>query len=305
MLPWKTRPNPTQRDVRVSTADLSRRHDGLALRVLRVGVHPEALVLRSGTDVSVRTPARPDHREGNALDVLTPPASGDVTARLESARRLMEPLGAPTVQVRYELPVDAEEDADRAAAFRAARCTHRRLRVFAGAVTALTTTGFPVPASVTIERLNDPDGDVIARRRWYAAAVLDRYAHGEDVSQWRAWDDAWGAWQRERVAALARLGRAEVWLASRHGMPVATVTLVDDQDGLVVVDQLVTHPAHRRRGIGLALLDAALRSLRGSTALEFVASAAPPDTAVEGLVGRVGMTPIGDVQVWSRPTSRQ
>jgi ribosomal protein S18 acetylase RimI-like enzyme len=131
--------------------------------------------------------------------------------------------------------------------------------------------------------------------------VLDRYAHGDDVAQWRAWDDEWGGWQRERVGALARSGRAEVWLAARHGMPVGTLTLVDDHDGLVVVDDVVIHPAHRRRGIARMLLGTALASLRTATPLERVAVGVRPDSAGEGLSAAVGFTAVGAVRSWLRP----
>lgn len=284
----------------MSTADLTRRDDGLALRALRVGVHPDALVLRSGTDVIVRTPARPDHRDGNVVDLLAPPPADEVAARLEGARRLMEPVGVSHLHVRYELAPGQPDDPARVAGFVAAGCAVDVLRVLVLDAGALPEGASAPPASVTIERLDGPDGDVIAGRRWYAAAVLDRYAHGDDVDAWRSWDDEWGAWDRERVTALARAGRAEVWLASRHGMPVATLTLVDDRDGLVVVEDVVTHPAHRRRGIARALLVTALASLRGSRSLEHVAIAARPGAPAEALYLGLGFAPVADVQPWLR-----
>ena len=291
------------RGTTLSTADLTRRDDGLALRALRVGVHPDALVLRSGTDVIVRTPVRPDHRDGNVVDLLAAPPADEVATRLEGVRRLMEPVGVAHLHVRYELPPGTADDPARVAAFAAAGCTVDVLRVLVLDASALPEAATAPPASVTIERLDGPDGDVIAGRRWYAAAVLDRYAHGDDVDAWRSWDDAWGAWQRERVTALARAGRAEVWLASRHGMPVATLTLVDDRDGLVVVEDVVTHPAHRRRGIARALLVTALASLRGSRSLEHVAIAARPGAPAEALCLGLGFTAVADVQPWLRMAS--
>jgi GNAT superfamily N-acetyltransferase len=287
--------------VALDAAGLTRRDEGSALRALRVGVHPDSLVLRSGTDVIVRTPLRPDFRDGNVVDVLTPPRADEVATRLEGVRRLMEPVGVAHLHLRYELPTDEADDPARAAAFTAAGCQVERLRVLTLGASDLPSDVPAPPATVTIERLEGPDGDVIAGRRWYAAAVLDRYAHGEDVEAWRAWDEEWGAWDRERVSALARVGRAEVWLASRHGMPVATLTLVDDRDGLVVVEDVVTHPAHRRRGIARALLGAALASLRGSRSLEQVALATHPGTSAEGLYIGSGFAPVADVQAWLRP----
>jgi GNAT superfamily N-acetyltransferase len=300
----------------VTAPGVARRDDGLALRALRVGVHPSALVVHVGTDVVVRTPARPDHRDGNVVDLLAPPNTAEIPARLEAARRLMEPIGVRHLHIRYELPVVSDtgtegvmdtdgaahaQEAERSAALRAAGCMLEELRVLTLADTALPKTVPSAPTDVSIERLARPDGDVIAGRRWYAASVLDRYAHGEDVTAWRAWDEEWGVWDRERISALANVDRAEVWLASRHGMPVATLTLLDDQDGLVVVEDVVTHPAHRRRGIARALLGAALVSLRGSSPLERVALAVRPGDPAEELYAAYGFVPVGRVRSWLRP----
>jgi len=293
----------------VSGAGVIRRDDGLALRTLRVGVHPEALVIHVGTDVVVRTPARPDHRDGNVVDLLAPPPVAEVATRLEGVRRLMEPVGVRDLHLRYELPPGGrgtaaggpgDAESARAEALAAAGCRVTDLQVLEIAVKDLPRSVPPPPADVTIERLTGPDGDVIDERRWYAASVLDRYAHGDEVTAWRAWDDAWGAWHRERIAALARLRRAEVWLASRHGMPVASLTLLDDHDGLVVVDRVITHPAHRRRGIARALLGAALASLDDAARLERVTLATLVGAPAQELFRAVGFTSVADVRDWFR-----
>jgi len=292
------------------TAGVTRREEGLALRALRVGVHPQALVMRVGTDVVVRTPARPDDHDGNVTDLLVAPDAASIPGRIEAAWRLMEPIGVRRVHLRYELAVDAPDDAQRVEALAVAglRPTVRR-------VLTLDAADLPEPApgpaaAVTLERLTDPDGDVLAERRWYAASVLDRYAHGDDVADWRAWDEQWGAWRRERVRALARSHRAEVRLAARHSMPVATLTMLDDQDGLVVIDSIVTHPAHRRCGIARTLLRSALTSLRGIDTLQHVALATVPGSPAEGLFLGSGFRPAADVACWlqidpaSRPAGR-
>jgi GNAT superfamily N-acetyltransferase len=288
----------------VSAAGVTRRDDGLALRTLRVGVHPKALVIHLGTDVVVRTPARPDHHEGNVVDLLAPPAADEVAVRLEGVRRLMEPIGVRSLHLRYELPAGAAADAaeeSRAAQFAAAGCRVTDLAVLALSPDELPSSAPQPPADVTIERLVGPDGGVIDERRWYAASVLDRYAHGDDVTAWRAWDDVWGAWDREWIAALARLRRAEVWLASRHGMPVASLTMVDDLDGLMVIDRIITHPAHRRRGIARALLGAALTTLHGAASLDRITLTVAADAPIGALGRAMGFTPVADVRDWSRP----
>jgi GNAT superfamily N-acetyltransferase len=287
------------------SAEVTRREDGLALRALRVGVHPDALVMHVGTDVVVRTPVRPDHPDGNVTDLLTPPEPSSVLERITSARRLMEPIGVREIHLRYELPVDGAaadgtvaDAPERVAALESAGCRRTVRRVLALDPSDLPAAAPAPPSEVTLERLTDPDGDVLAERRWYAASVLDRYAHGEDVTTWRAWDDAWGAWQRDRVRALAGLRRAEVRLAARHGMPVATLTLLDDLDGLIVIDNIVTHPVHRRRGIARTLLGTALSSLRGIATVERVAIAVEPGSPGEALARGLGFRPIADVQCW-------
>lgn len=288
----------------MSAAGVTRRDDGLALRSLRVGVHPEALIIHIGTDVVVRTPARPDHRDGNVVDLLAPPAADEVKTRLEGVRRLMEPIGVQHLHLRYELPHGDDggtEERARAEALAAAGCRVTDRQVLQLAVNDLPADVPQTPPDVTIERLVGPDGDVIDERRWYAASVLDRYAHGEDVVAWRSWDDAWGAWDRERFAALARAHRAEVWLASRHGMPVAALTLVDDLDGLIVVDRPITHPAHRRRGIARALLGTALASLVGMAQLDRITLATATDAPIGSLCRSVGFTPVADVRDWLGP----
>jgi ribosomal protein S18 acetylase RimI-like enzyme len=87
-------------------------------------------------------------------------------------------------------------------------------------------------------------------------------------------------------------------------MPVATLTLVDDHDGLVVVDDVVTHPAHRRRGIARLLLGTALASLRDARSLESVALGVRPEAPAEGLYAAAGFMPVGTVRAWLRPAGR-
>lgn len=290
----------------MSATGLVRRDDGAALRALRVGVHPDALVQHVGTDIVARTPGRPDHRDGNVVDLLTAPDAGDVPARLEAVRRLLGPLGVDRLHLRYELPARAldaahGDDPARVAALRDAGAVAEDRRVLMLAADALPATDRPSAGDRVIARLPRPDGDVITGRRWYAASVLDRYAHGEDVADWRAWDAAWGEWDRARVAALALAGRAEVWTVARHGMPVAALTLLDDADGLAVVGSLVTHPAHRRRGIARALLTTALASLRSVPALVRVAFSVRPGDAAEPLATGLGFRTVADVRGWQWP----
>jgi ribosomal protein S18 acetylase RimI-like enzyme len=295
----------------VSTpAEITRRDDGLALRALRVGVAPSALIVHLGTDVVVRTPSRPDHLDGNVVDLIAPPDPSAVTALLERVRRLMEPVGVAHVQVRFEQPVDAPLDATLRAALVDAGC-----HVDAERVLELRATVEVPGMALEVRRLTLPTGgassaggddaaddvaedaalDAVTERRWHAAAVLDRYASGEDVPTWRMWDEEGAAWNRRRIRELAMLGRADVWLASRQGMPVASLVVLRDLDGVAVVEDVVVHPAHRRRGIGRTLLCAALAHQQQARPDERVLLAADPRGVAIGLYTSLGFVAIADV----------
>jgi ribosomal protein S18 acetylase RimI-like enzyme len=283
-------------------AELTRRDDGLALRALRVGVAPSALVVHLGTDVVVRTPSRPDHLDGNVVDLIAPPEPGQVPALLERVRRLMAPVGVAHVQVRFEQPVGAPLGAALRAALVDAGChlgVERVLELQASV---------EVPGmALEVRRLALPSTpDAVTERRWHAAAVLDRYATGEDVPAWRTWDDEGAAWNRRRIRELASLGRADVWLASRQGMPVASLVVLRDLDGVAVVEDVVVHPAHRRRGIARTLLSAALAHQQQARPGERVLLAADPSGVALGLHTSLGFVGVADV--WTairapRPTT--
>jgi len=280
-----------------------RRDDGLALRALRVGVSPQALVVHVGTDVVVRTPSRPTHRAGNVVDLLAPPTAAEVPTLLERVGRLMHPVGVDHLHVRFEVPASAgaavrERAEDAAAALVAAGCAVRHLQVVeldeVAARDASATASATAAGGLEVQRLDGAgERDPAAARRWYAAAVLDRYAKGDDAAAWRDWDEEQGVWERERLRQLAAQGRAEVWLAQRHGMPVATLTLLRDLDGVAVLEDLVVHPAHRRGGIATALVTAVLADRTAAT--DRLLAALVPDTPIAGLLARIPHTPVAEV----------
>jgi ribosomal protein S18 acetylase RimI-like enzyme len=281
-----------------AAADVTRRDDGIALRALRVGVAPSALVVHLGTDVVVRTPSRPDHLDGNVVDLIAPPAPAEVAPLLARVARLMEPVGVAHVQVRFELPVDAALDAELRTSLERAGCVltvERILELHAQVEVpgmALEVRRLALPAS---------GADPVTERRWHAAAVLDRYAQGEDVATWRTWDEEGAAWNRGRLRELAALGRADVWLASRHGMPVASLVVLRDLDGVAVVEDVVVHPAHRRRGIGRTLLAAALAHQQQARPTERILLGADPDGVALALYEGLGFVPVADVWTALRP----
>jgi ribosomal protein S18 acetylase RimI-like enzyme len=281
---------------------ITRRDDGLALRALRVGVAPNALVVHLGTDVVVRTPSRPDHLDGNVVDLLAPPSPDEVGVILERVRRQMEPLGVGHLQVRFECAVGSAPDPALLAAFADAGCSVSAERVLElhGAVEvpgmALEVRRLALPTLAEGEEL-----DAVTERRWHAAAVLDRYATGADVPAWRSWDEEGAAWNRRRIRELAALGRADVWLASRQGMPVSSLVVLRDLDGIAVIEDVVVHPAHRRRGIARTLLAAALAHQQQSRPDERVLLAADPEGIALPLYRSLGFVPLADVWTAIRP----
>lgn len=287
-------------------ARVDRRDDGLGQRALRAGVSPQALIVHLGTDVVVRTPSRPDHHDGNVVDLLAPPGADDVPALVARVQRTMAPLGVAHVHVRFERPIDAGIDPALAAALSAAGLKVELVRILeldaerAGARDVAS----PQVAGLQVERLAGPPEDGSDRpleRRWHAAAVLDRYAVGQDVATWRAWDEEGAAWAQGTVRALARLGRAETWLAVRQGMPVAKLTVTRDLDGIAVIEDLVTHPAHRGRGIARALVAAVIAEHRARHAPDRLLVAVLPGSQSERLHLALGMRPIVDVCSALRP----
>ena len=271
------------------------REEGVALRALRLTVAQRALVTRAGTDVVVRTPARPDHHAGNVVDVLTPPRAADVTALVTRVRRLLEPTGVERAHLRWERSVGTDE-ADVVAALAAAGLE----------ATVTLVVRLPPPAAGDapprdgVGRLpvpgRDPGGDDVAvARRWHGADVLQRYAVGDDVATWRRWDTEGAAWDRGRVRELAAVGRADVWLATAQGIPVATLTVLRDGAGAAHLEDLVTHPAHRRRGHATALVRAAVAVEAAAAPGTVVTAEVEPGGPSAALLARLGAEPVAEV----------
>ncbi len=274
------------------------REEGTALRALRLTVAPGALVTRAGTDVVVRTPTRPDHHAGNVVDVIAPPSAADVPALAVRVRRLLEPTGVARPHLRWERPAGTGAAGPDAAALAAlseagfAPVVTRVLRLPSATGSSRTVVGAArLPVSG-----RDPGGDDPATaRRWHGADVLQRYAVGDDVDTWRRWDAEGAAWDRERVRGLAAVGRADVWLATAQGIPVATLTVLRDGAGVALVEDLVTHPAHRRRGHAAALLRAAVDAEHAAAPGGVVCVEAEPDGPSARLLDALGAEPVADV----------
>lgn len=285
-----------------SGPSIRRLDTGLGLAVLRAGLSGVTLVTYTRDHVAVRTPSRPDYRDGNTLDLTRVPAPDDLAGYLTRYQETVGAVGARHVQLRWEEPLDADApavaptpDPDLAAAAAA-----HGLEL--SAVTVLLLRGLTEPPSSPVARCapvpapeGEPGGAV--DRQWHAATVLYRYVAGDTPDQWRAVDDGFTAWSVQQQRELARAGRCRVWVASRHAIPVARCTLLHDRQGLAVVEDLVTHPAHRGRGIATALVHAAVTDHLAAEPGARVGLAAVPGARSEALYRRLGFLP--HATVWT------
>lgn len=272
------------------------------LAVLRASLPPMALVTTTPDGVVVRTPSRPDFHDGNVLDLARVP--DDLARPLRRALEQAGAIGAERVRLRFEEPLAADAALGVVPPMSpalVAGCTahglaHHDLAVLLhdGPIAAAVSP----PAGVEVVGPLAGRGDAALERRWHGVAVLQRYAAGEGPAEWRDVDGAFAAWSHGVRRALALAGRARVLLAIRQGMPVGTVSLVDDGAGTAVVEDLVVHPVHRGRGIATALVaraasDATLHGTRIGTVVE-------PGSSSDGLHRRLGFRPHAVVRVLER-----
>jgi GNAT superfamily N-acetyltransferase len=259
--------------------------------------------------VMVRTPSRPDFRDGNTLDLEARPAPEALATWVERFDRTVGMLGARTVQLRWEEPAAAGEtgtgahaadvgtgDAAGAPSLPPALTAAARdldLTVDATSVLLLDRLLDPPPADAQLVPIAPPSAVAggVVDRRWHAATVLYRYATGETPEQWRAFDEAFVGWTVEVQRELAAAERAQVWLALRHGAPVGRLTFVDDRQGLATIEDLIVHPAHRRQGIAAALTAKAIATHLAVEPDTRIGIGADPGSSAERLYRRLGFRP--------------
>ncbi len=285
---------------------IRRLDERLGLSVLRAGLSPVTLVTYARDHVAVRTPSRPDVRAGNTLDLTGVPEPDELAGFLERYEQTIGALGAGHVQLRWETPADPEAPPavptpDPELAGRA-----RALGLVVSAVTVLLLDR-PVPptggAAVELAPVPAPDGQAggPVDRRWHATTVLYRYAAGDTPDDWRGDDGGAVAWSVEQQRELARIGRCQVWVALRHGMPVARLSVLHGRQGLAVVQDVVVHPAHRRRGIASALVHRAVTHHLDVDPGARIGLAADPGSGVDLLSRRLGFRPHATVWTASAP----
>jgi GNAT superfamily N-acetyltransferase len=282
-------------------ARVRRVEDRLGLAAERASLSGRTLVTYARDHVSVRTPSRPDFRMGNSLDLVAPPAPDDVPRWVDRFGDTIGRLGVDHVQLRWETPLErdappAEPEPDPGLAG-----VLRDLGLGLEATTVLLLGELQAPPAapadlVPVEPPSAVPGGAVDRR-WHAATVLYRYGSGDTPDDWRDVDEAFVTWSVDVQRELAADGRAQVWLAMRHGAPVGRLTLAHDRQGLAVVEDVVVHPVHRRIGIAAALTHAAVAHHLDAHPGSRVGLGADPGGQADRLYRRLGFRP--HATVWT------
>lgn len=272
-------------------ARVRRVDDRLGLAVRRAALSARTLVTYARDHVTVRTPSRPDFHDGNTIDLEAPPrpeALADWVARFHDT---VGQMGVRRVQLRWEEPAgDGEAPPEPSEALREAAAA-LGLEITAVTVLLLDRLVEPPPSDAEIVPVPAPSavpgGPV--DRRWHGATVLYRYEGEEPGPEgWRDFDEDFVAFSVDVQRELATDGRAQVWLASRHGGPVARLTVVHDRQGLAVVEDVIVHPVHRRRGIAADLVHRAVADHLATEPDARVGVGAVPGSVGERLYQRLG-----------------
>lgn len=132
-----------------------------------------------------------------------------------------------------------------------------------------------------------------------------------DEAGWATWnalqsdqrfDEDGTARDADRIGMLeqakARVGALEARLARRHGVDVGAVTL-HRHGGMLQLRRLAVAPAHRRRGVGTAIVTAWLGDA-AALGVGRVGAYATPGSPAAALLRRAGFSGAGEVTCWGR-----
>jgi GNAT superfamily N-acetyltransferase len=276
--------------------------DRLGLAVDRVGLSGRTLVTYARDHVTVRTPSRPDFRDGNTIDLLAPPTPDELAGWIARFDETIAVMGADHVQLRWETPLQPDAppgevtpdpalaDALHELGFELDSVTMLLLEELAGL------SAEPAAELIPIEAPSAVSGGPVDRR-WHASTVLYRYFQGETPDDWRDWNQDFTDWSVGVQRELATADRAQVWIAARHGGPVARLTLVHDRQGLAAVQDVVVHPVHRRAGIASALTHRAISHHLEVHPDSRIGIGADPGSAADLLYRQLGFRP--HATIWS------
>jgi GNAT superfamily N-acetyltransferase len=285
-------------------ARVRRVDDRLGLAVLRVGLSARTLVTYARDHVTVRTPSRPGFGAGNAIDLESPPGARDLPRWVDRFRDTVGQLGVRRVHLRWE--VAADQGAREPVPPRALRAATSGMGLELAPTSVLLLDALadePAgPAEVTPVEAPPAVPGRAGDRRWHAATVLYRYAtDAPGPDGWRDWDEQAVAWSVDVQRELAADGRAQVWLAARHGAPVGRLTLLHDRQGLAALEDVVVHPVHRRGGIAGDLVRRAVSAHLAAHSDARVGVAVVPGSPAERVAVRLGFR--HHAVVWSAQTT--
>lgn len=250
----------------------------VGLTANRITLGPTSAVTLARDHLVVRTPSRPDFLAGNMLQLLGTPTSEEIGGWLETFRRTIGALpGVEHVWLQWETEHGAPPFADDTAR----HPTGDDWRLESATVMALDHLVAPDRhAPLEIVPVADP-------RHWHGATVLYRHAG------WGGDDDFW-RWRTEVLKAQVVAGRGALWLGFHQGIPVTRAAVVHD-NGLAVVDDVVTHPAHRGLGLAGAVCHRAVADHRDRHPEDLVVVLTQPDGPGRRLYDRLGFSPISTV----------
>lgn len=279
------------------------RRGGIGLAAERVGHGPDVLATTASDHVALRTPTRPGHLAGNALHLYEPPTAVrpwldrhdrtvGVVPGVERAVLCWEVDADLTgTDPRAACPADLPDDAD------VDLVSVWRWRPdldgdLAARRAALASPGVRDPDDLDVR--SGADERVLAGAR----ALYLQGGWGTDVAHWR--------WVVAQQLDLMVARRAAIWVAYVGGIPACRVSLLHDRVGLAIVDDLVTHPLHRGKGLASAVVVHALRQHLAAFPDHSVVVRTPAARDARGLCDRLGFVTVGtDVSVVraTRPTA--
>ncbi len=261
---------------------------GIGLAAERLGPGPEVLVTTAVDHVALRTPTRPDHFSGNALHLYEPPAAirpwldrhattvGSVPGveRAFVCWEVDDDLAGtrPRAAAPDDLPDDAGVDLVSVLEWRPDLAPDDPAR--RGALADL--------------EVRDPGGLDIRSGRddRVLAGARALYLHagwGDDVAYWR--------WHTAQQLDLVVAGRCDVRVVFVAGIPAVRASLMHDRDGLAIVEDVVTHPLHRRRGLASALVVDLVGRHLATHPHDRVVIRADADGAARRIYERLGFVP--------------